>query len=127
MLNWKDPGRHPRRMQESLNLIFSHHPSLLEFLFEKDRAKLCAEPEWLLDSTGEFSEGEQILIRVALELWSGIGGVRLWDSIERLDEGKAKSVLIGLRHLRRTEMDEAPMVWRQPKRAYLKSGIAFDS
>ena len=127
MLNWINPGRHQRRMQESLNLIFRNHPNLLEFLFEKDRALLRGEPEWLLDSAIEFSQGEQTLIRVALDLWSGTEGVKLWDILERLDEGNSECVLAGLRHLRRTERGKEPMVWRQPKRAYSKSGVAPDS
>jgi len=117
MLNWKGPGRHERRMQEVFNLIFQNHPQFLEFLFEGERARLRLEPEELLIEAGAFSLGEQILIRVALDLWSGQGHVHLWDMVELLDDGNYHHVLAGLRHLRPIEDDGAPMVWRQPKRA----------
>lgn len=117
MLNWKAPGRHQQRVQETLNLIFRNHPPLLDFLFEKDRPRLRAEPEYLLDYAREFSHGEQILIRLALDLWNGTGKVRMWEIVESLDDGNYECVLAGLRHLRRTDLGEAEMAWRQPKMA----------
>jgi hypothetical protein len=118
MLNWQGAGRHERRMQEVLNLIFQNHPQFLEFLFEKERAKLRQDPEELLRDAMVFSTGEKILIRIALDLWSGQGLVHLWDIVERLDEENYHNVLAGLRHLRPIEEDGAPMRWRQPKMAY---------
>ena len=118
MLKWPNPGRHERRIQEVLNLIFRNHPALLDFLFEKDDAQLRAEPVVLLASAGAFSSGEQILVRVALDLWNGSGDVRLWDIIERLDDENYRNVLLGLRHLRRIDPNGPEMRWRQPKMAY---------
>ena len=57
MLNWQEPGRHQKRMMETLNIIFTQHPELLEFLFERDRPRLKHEAE-----------------------------VRLWQIIEDLDD-----------------------------------------
>ena len=105
-------------MQESLNLIFQKHPQFLAYLFEKDRPKLRQEPEILLSEAGGFSTGEKILIRIGLDLWSGVGNVQLWDIVERLDEENYHNVLVGLRHLRPNEQDGGPMVWRQSKMAY---------
>jgi hypothetical protein len=118
MLNWKEPGRHQLRMQETLNLIFHNHPALLAFLFETEHARLRRAPEDLLVRAGAFSTGEKILIRIGLDLWTGQGDVHLWDIVERLDEENYHYVLAGLRHLRPIEEDGAPMVWRQPKMAY---------
>ena len=127
MLNWQGVGRHECRMQEVLNLIFQKHPELLKFLFEKEQARLRLDPELLLLEAGVFSSGEKILARVGLDLWNGSGHVQLWDVIERLDEGNYHNVLAGLRHLRPIEEDGAPMVWRQPKRAYSGSGVVPNS
>lgn len=117
MLNWKDPGRHQLRMQGALNLIFQNHPELLAILFEKDRARLHKDFLLRLDSVSAFSNGEQILIRVALDLWNGSGNVRMWEILEALGDDNFNGVLAGLRHLRRTDLGGAEMVWRQPKMA----------
>lgn len=119
MLNWQGAGRHEGRMQEVLNLIFQKHSRFLGFLFDQERPRLRQDPKWLLEEAGGFSTGEQILIRIGMDLWNGSGHVRLWDVIERLDEENYHSVLAGLRHLRPIEEDGAPMVWRQSKMAYL--------
>lgn len=118
MLDWKGIGRGERRMQEALNLIFSKHPRFLEFLFDGDKPRLRDEPDALLAEAGVFSTGEKILIRIALDLWSGQGRVSLWDIVERLDLRNYEHVLAGLRHLRPNEEDGGPLVWRQPKMAY---------
>ncbi len=118
MLDWKGIGKGQRRMQEVLNLIFSKHPRFLEFLFDEHEPKLRDEPEALLYEAGVFSRGEQILIRIALDLWCGEGNVSLWDIVERLDLYNYEHVLAGLRHLRPNEEDGGPLVWRQRKMAY---------
>ena len=123
MLDWQKAGRHERRMQEVQNLVFQNHPQFLEFLFEREDARLREAPEQLLAEARAFSTGEQILIRVGLDLWCGLGNVHLWDIVERLDEDNYHQVLLGLRHLRPNENDGGPMVWRQPKRAYSESGV----
>lgn len=105
-------------MQESLNLIFAKHPRFLDFLFDRSEPKLRDEPEVLLSEAGCFSTGEKILIRIALDLWCGQGHVNLWDIVERLDLYNYEHVLAGLRHLRPSEEDGGPLVWRQPKMAY---------
>jgi hypothetical protein len=119
MLNWQGAGRHERRIQEVLNLIFQKHSTFLAFLFDQEEPRLRQEPEWLLAEAEAFSTGEKILIRIALDLWDGSGQVDLWDIVERLDEENYHNVLAGLRHLRPIQEDGAPMVWRQPKMAYL--------
>ncbi len=118
MLNWREAGRHQNRMMETLNIIFAQHAELLEFLFEKDRARLRQEPEILLDRSSGYSSGQQILIRTALDLWSGSGDVKMWQIIEGLDDETYENVLLGLRHLRLNNDDGPEMRWRQPKMAY---------
>lgn len=118
MLVWKGCGRHERRIQEVMNLIFAKHLWLLEFLFDAERPRLRRDSESLLFDAVVFSSGEQILVRLALDLWDGSGNVRLWDIVERLDETNYHNVLAGLRHLRQIDDDGPEYVWRQPKMAY---------
>jgi hypothetical protein len=118
MLNWREPGRHQNRMMETLNIIFAQHGELLEFLFEKDCPRLRQEPEVLLERSWGYSSGQQILIRTALDLWSGGGDVKIWQVIEGLDDSTYENVLLGLLHLRRIDDDGPEMRWRQPKMAY---------
>lgn len=112
MLNWENVGRHQKKMMEALNIIFKGHDKLVKFLFEDGRPRLRQEAELLLKAASGFSSGERLLIRVAIDLWNGEAGVRLWELLERLDEENFEQVFKGLCHLKKSE-DEA-MVWREP-------------
>jgi hypothetical protein len=115
MLDWRMAGRHERRMLEVLKLVFRNHSKLLTFLFEADHPRLRRDPAALLSEAGALSSGERVLVRLALDLWNGNVGVRIWELIEELDESNFDAVLLGLRHLRRNEAEGAPMRWRQLK------------
>jgi hypothetical protein len=118
MLNWQRANRYERRMMETLNIIFAGHYKLLAFLFDEEKAVLRQESAFLIESAFGYSGGEQILIRIALDLWNGGGDVRLWHVIECLDDITYENVLAGLRHLRLIDPDGPVMQWRQPKMAY---------
>ena len=105
-------------MMETLNIIFVGHSKLLQSLFDNEAARLREEPEFLLARAGGFSSGEQVLVRIGLDLWSGSGDVKLWHIIESLDDVTYENVLLGLRHLRQIDPDGPEMRWRQSKMAY---------
>jgi hypothetical protein len=86
MLKWKNCGRARERLGEVMSRIFRNHPKLLDFLFYPDRPELRDDAEILLRESGVFSTGEKILIRVALDLWTGEVEVKLWDIIQKLDQ-----------------------------------------
>jgi hypothetical protein len=100
---------------ETLNIIFDGHSKLLDYLFDKEKAVLRQESAFLIDCASCFSGGEQILIRIALDLWNGSGDVRLWSVIECLDENTYENVLTGLKHLRYIDPDGPTMHWRAPR------------
>lgn len=100
---------------EVMNLIFRNHTGLLDFLFEPNRPKLRREAEMLLREARDFSSGEQILIRVALNLWNGHGSVCLWDVIEKLDQKNYQQVILGLQYLRHFDPSRPEMMFRQLK------------
>ena len=100
MLNWQEASESDQRLGVALEWIFRNDIELLELLFESSSPNLKDEPENLLSKIGCFSSGEQILIRVALDLWSGSGGARFWDVIHRLDGRHKMSVIVALGYLR---------------------------
>jgi ArsR family metal-binding transcriptional regulator len=127
MLKWKDCGRAHERLGEVMNQIFRNHPKLLDFVFYPDRPELRDEPDVLLQDAGCFSTGEQVLIRIALDLWTGEVEVKLWDMIQRLDQSNYQNVLLGLRILRPYDPDASDICWRQPKLAYSEWERSFSS
>ena len=122
MLCWENPGRGGQRLMEVMNLTFQNHPQLLGFLFESDRPKLRHEASTLIREAGAFSTGEKILIRIALNLWSGHGSVCLWDIIEKLDQEDYQQVVLGLQYLRQYDLDAPELMFRQLKLDTFRTG-----
>ena len=71
MLEWTTANRHEQKMMKTMNIIFDGNRKLSDFLFESDRPKLRQEPKELLAAARGFSSGEQLMIRVGIDLWNG--------------------------------------------------------
>ena len=118
MLEWKGVGRHENKMMETMNIIFNEHEKLLDFLFEDNCPKLRQEANLLLLAARGFSSGEQLLVRVGIDLWNGEANVKLWELVERLDENNFEQIFKAILHLKKSE-DEG-MTWRSPGSVILK-------
>ena len=96
MQTWREATVSERVQYELISLIFSKHPKLLEFFFEKHRPRMSYSPVEMLKEIGVFSTGEELLIRVAMDIWSGSGNTKLWRLIEQLDHDNFSNVLKAL-------------------------------
>jgi len=54
----------------------------------------------MLGRIAGLSDGEKVLIRIALDIWSGSGDAKVWELIETLDDYNFSNVLKGLAVLR---------------------------
>jgi hypothetical protein len=84
METWKNacPGD-LKRYNVIAGALEKHH-DLLSTLFCTDRASLVTSPTRIKQQTGAYSSGEKVLIRAALDLWSGSGKLTLME-LQRLD------------------------------------------
>ncbi|MBX9767152.1 MAG: hypothetical protein K2X47_07770 [Bdellovibrionales bacterium] len=101
MESWQGATKSDQEMYGAISLLFRSHPELLDFLFDKRRARLRLSPVEMLDGLRGFSGGEQVLIRVAMDLWSGCGNTKLSRMLETLDDESLNNVLNVLRILKR--------------------------
>lgn len=124
---WPKVGRVERKLFEAISHIFKSYPYLLDFLFDPDVAKIRALPEELISQSESLSSGEDLLVRVALDLWSGGGNACVWELIEILDEQNFNNVLEALSKLRPKHLGgfQGP-VCRQLKLDSLSSGEDVD-
>lgn len=100
---WSRASRAERRLFLLIEQIFSNHPQLLEFFFDKSQPRIRFEPLDMIKEAGCFSSGEQVLIRVALDMWSCSGNAKVWQLLETLDHENFSNVLKALdnwRHYR---------------------------
>lgn len=77
--------------------VFSRHCYLVDLFFENEtKDKIRCRPEELKWRSQDMSRAEQVLIRVALDIWSGSGEAKVWELLEVLDEDNFIAVLKAL-------------------------------
>ena len=113
---WPNAPKVESKLFKAISLVFKHHPYLLDFLFDPQKPRIRMEPVELLAQSEAFSAGEDLLVRVALDLWSGGGNACIWELIEILDDRNLRSVTTSLRFLR-TKFDG----WHGPVCRQLKT------
>ncbi len=110
MIHWKDATKSNLRLLKAICIVFRKHPKLLSFLFDPHSPVLRAQPEALMKESRDFSSGEDLLVRVALDMWSGSGEAYVYELIEILDNTNLFNVLEGLQFLKaKSEGWEGPV------------------
>jgi len=99
MFNWSQALEHEKKTFFAFQILFRTHPNLLEFFFERTKPRLRKLPEILIQEAQSFSSAEYILVRVALDLWSGSGEVKMWEVYETLDGSNFGNFVSCLQHL----------------------------
>jgi hypothetical protein len=85
MFNWKTADESDKSLLKSIKFLLLGRDKLLEFMFNPHFPRLNDQPENLLHSSLSFSSGEQLLVRIALDLWDGSGGAHFRDIYSILD------------------------------------------
>lgn len=80
--SWPNSTDDEKQLLGAIRLLLGDDPTLLKFLFETERPRLKRRSGILRDESWRFSDEEQLLIRAALDLWSGSGHVQLWELLE---------------------------------------------
>lgn len=77
---WEEASSDECLRGESISLILLDFPHLEGFLFHPKEARLRASRAVILGLSNSYSLGEQVLIWVVLDVWSGQGGARVSGS-----------------------------------------------
>jgi hypothetical protein len=85
---------------QAISLLLSNDSWLLDFIFTSDRSTLIADPQALIEDSRRFSGGQQLLLQIALHIWTDDGGLSLWDIAQRLDEIRFEAFSLCLEALR---------------------------
>ena len=75
----------------TINIILKSYPHLKKYLFFNNR--LTQNSKILISESSHMSSGEQILIKVALDLWDSSGNSLLKDIYQSLDSENYHNVI----------------------------------
>ena len=100
MKTWRQARSQDLHIYAAIAVIFRNHPTLLEFFFETETPRIRFRGIEMRRRAAGMSSGEQQLLRVALDVWSGSGNAKVWQLIETLDDSNFANVLEALAFLR---------------------------
>ena len=90
----------PSARHEAISLLLANDPQFLDFLFTANRKSLAASPADLLACMRGFSSGQQLLIRLALDIWSESGSAPLGAVLRTLDDIRIEGLLLAIERIR---------------------------
>lgn len=111
-LKWEHPNVTDFVLLQAMRRLFARRPDLLTFVFHMKEPRLRRSPQILMKEARALSSGENVLVRVALNLWNQSGSVGLHEIVERLDETNFENTIAAMRIL-----GPKPMPIRRPQSA----------
>ena len=82
---WPNAKNEERRLLNAIRILLGNDPRLLAFLLDPNSPRLRRRAGILQEDAWNLSDGEQLMVRAALDLWSGSGHLQLWEMIETWD------------------------------------------
>ena len=99
-INWPSANRDERRLFESISILTDNEHSLLEFLFDPKTPRLRKRPGILRDDSWNLQPGEMLLVRAALDIWSGSGHLAFLECLETWDKNDWINFVKAICHLK---------------------------
>ncbi len=100
MMNWNNALESDIVLKEALLMLFGYNKDMLHFLLNPDRPCLASCSEDIKKQSNCFSTGEQLLIRIGLDIWDGSGGIHFNELYQNLDETNFQRILLVLLFLK---------------------------
>ena len=99
MTSWNTADCSDKILLRTLSLLYEKNENLLHFMLNPDTPRLTASSEVIKDRGQGFSSGEQLLIRIGLDVWNGSGGIHFNELYQKLDPFNFQKVLLILNYL----------------------------
>lgn len=80
----------------ALQKLFASNKYLLEFFLDDCHSKIRFRPDEMKWRIQGQSSGEQVLIRIGLDIWNGSGDAKIWELLEILDSDNFRASLEAL-------------------------------
>jgi hypothetical protein len=98
-MNGQDVETPVCRRHRAISLLLANDPAVLEFLLDSRRSRLNASSGTLKREAALLSSDEELLVRIALDIWNGSGRTRLADTWRFLPDYRFESFLLALEFL----------------------------
>jgi hypothetical protein len=98
-MGWKNADNNDRILKRALSLLFHRNEKLMHLMLNPDTPRLMSTSELIKNHSLGFSSSEQLLVRIALDIWDGSGGIHFNELYENLDQRNFQKMLLVLNYL----------------------------
>jgi hypothetical protein len=103
---WQDASSRDQFQFEAIRTICAKHPNLLIFLFNSNKPEFRVPPDQLVYEARGFSSGQNVLIKLAVDIWSGCTVYsEINEILYSLDPDSFSNVILAMVKLRRQKLD----------------------
>ncbi|MEI6811049.1 MAG: hypothetical protein WCK60_03325 [Candidatus Nomurabacteria bacterium] len=99
-MSWNDADESDKILYKALSSLYAHNENLLHLLLNPDCPSLMTSSDGLKLYCKALSSGEQVLLRIGLDIWDGSGGIHFNELYETLDDKNFQKMLQVLLFLR---------------------------
>ena len=85
---------------QALSFLYEKHENLFHTLFYVYPLRLADPAEVIKANSLALSQGEQLLVRIGLDIWDQAGGIHFNELYQKLDYSNFQKVLLVLNYLR---------------------------
>jgi hypothetical protein len=103
---WKNASVNEILLYQCVSLLLGYDKRLIGFVFDPVKPRIRKRAGILREDAYVFSDGEQLLIRAALDFWSGSGQLALWEMLETWDSATWRRFMQSVSEYRRLELED---------------------
>jgi hypothetical protein len=100
MIHWKNACESDEVLKLAIGNLFKKNPEIINLFFNQTQPRLICSPEEIKEMARGFGSGDDLLIRIALDVWSEEGGIHFNEIYQKLDEHRFVEVINVLKFLR---------------------------
>jgi len=104
MINWKNASESDKNLLTAIARLFRNSPQLLIFFFHQSEPKLAHPCKKIKQLSRSFCTSDELLIRIALDIWCDSGAINFNEIYQKLDEKNFVNVVLTLWYLRGDRM-----------------------
>lgn len=97
---WEKTSSSDQRLYHAISILFESRPELMSLFFHPSRPQLSAAPDKIKKMASSLCSCDELLTRIALDIWSESGGLSFNEIYQKLDPEKITRVVTVLNFLK---------------------------
>jgi len=102
-IQWKNASKSDEFLLSEIKKLFKTKQHFVSFMFHPSQAKLAFASEEIIEMAMCLGSGNDLLVRIALDIWSGEGGINFNELYQKLDTRNFDEVINILKTLRKQQ------------------------